>query len=203
MSTPKINYQLKLDGILENLEGRPKLLLHSCCGPCSSYVMEYLEKYFQITVFYYNPCIDPDEEYEHRKRVQQKLISDMNAKGSDITFLPDVPYRHDEYLEFIRGHEADPEGGERCHMCYEQRMRAAAQYAKQNGYDYFCTTLSVSPYKNAQYLNEIGESLEAETGVLWLYSDFKKRNGYKRSIELSHEYDLYRQDYCGCEFSRY
>jgi len=197
----KINYQKRLDGILEPLSGRPTLLLHSCCGPCSSYVLEYLTQYFQITVLYFNPCIAPAEEYEHRKAVQQDLIREMNEHGADISFVDDVAYEHDSYLDFIHGHEADPEGGDRCHLCYEQRLRAAGEYAKANGFDWFCTTLTVSPYKNAQVLNETGLRLQEEFGVPYLVSDFKKKNGYKRSIELSREYGLYRQDYCGCEFS--
>lgn len=198
---PKINYQLKLDEIIKNLNGkRPTVLLHSCCGPCSSYVMEYLEQYFAITVLYYNPCIAPEEEYEHRKAVQLDLISQMNAGGSDIHFM-DCDHEHESFLTLTRGHETDREGGERCHMCYEQRLRRTAELARSGGFDWFCSTLTVSPYKNAQWLNQLGLQLQAEYDEPYLVSDFKKRNGYKRSIELSYKYNLYRQDFCGCEFS--
>lgn len=176
------------------------MLLHSCCGPCSSYVMEYLEQYFQITVLYYNPCIAPAEEYEHRKAVQLDLIAKMNAGGSDIHFM-DCDHDHESYLQLVQGHEEDREGGERCHICYEQRLRRTAELAKANGFDWFCSTLTVSPYKNAQWLNQLGLQLQEEYGEPYLVSDFKKRNGYKRSIELSYKYNLYRQDFCGCEFS--
>lgn len=196
----KRNYQKELEEILFLLEGRPRVLLHSCCGPCSSYVLKYLEPYFAVTVLYYNPSIYPEEEYLHRKREQQRLILEMNVAGSDIRFL-EADYRHESFLELVKGHESDPEGGERCHICYEQRLRAAAKEAAKGGYDWFCSTLSVSPYKNAPLLNEIGSALGAEYGVPYLPSDFKKKEGYKRSIELAKEYELYRQCYCGCEFS--
>ena len=197
----KVNYQKELERVIEGLTGRPTLLLHSCCGPCSSYVLEYLADYFKVTVFYYNPSIYPTEEYEHRKAVQQDLIREMNEQGHDISFVDEVPYRHEDFLTLVRGHEEDREGGDRCHLCYEQRLLAAGQYAKAHGFDWFCTTLTVSPYKNAEVLNEIGLRLSEDLGVPYLLSDFKKRDGYKRSIELSREYGLYRQDYCGCEFS--
>lgn len=202
----KVNYQKKLDAVLAGLTDtaaenqKPSLLLHSCCGPCSSYVLEYLEPYFAITVYYYDPCIFPEEEYAHRKAVQAGLIEAMNKKGSRIA-MAEAPYVHGDYLETVRGHEQDPEGGERCHLCYEERLRATGLYAKAHGFDWFCTTLSVSPYKDAQALNAMGLKLQQELGVSYLCSDFKKRSGYLRSIELSKEYGLYRQDYCGCEFS--
>lgn len=199
---PRKNYQKELEQILDGLCGaRPRLLLHSCCGPCSSYVLVYLMDYFDITVYYYNPCIAPAEEYEHRKTVQQGLIRDLNAAGCNPIAYVEGPYEHETFLRLVRGHEEDREGGERCHLCYEQRLAAAGAYAAEHGFDWFCTTLSVSPYKNAQLLNETGLRIGQETGVPYLVSDFKKKNGYKRSIELSQEYGLYRQCYCGCEFS--
>lgn len=195
----KENYQKKLEGLLPTLEGKPTLLLHSCCGPCSTYVLEYLEPYFQIMVFYYNPSIFPKEEYLHRKAEQQRLIVELNKQGKDITFV-EGDYDHGSFLRFVKGHEKDAEGQTRCHLCYEQRLLGAAQYAATHAFDWYCTTLSVSPYKNAPLLNEIGARLGKEYGVPFLPSDFKKREGYKRSIQLSYEYELYRQDYCGCEF---
>lgn len=199
----KTNYQLELDRILQALEEegrRPTLLLHSCCGPCSSYVLDYLTEWFDITVLYYNPCIDPQEEYELRKDVQKGLIDRMNAHGRNIRYLEE-PYDHLSFLDRVAGHEGDREGGARCAICFEQRLRKAAETAKSGGYDCFCTTLTVSPHKNAEVLNRTGRDLEAELGVPFLPSDFKKRDGYKKSIELSREYCLYRQNYCGCEFS--
>lgn len=186
--------------IAELGETRPTLLLHSCCGPCSSYVLEALVPHFQTTVLYYNPCIDPEEEYALRKNVQLGLIERMNAHGADIRVL-DAEYDHVSFLDRVGGHEEDPEGGARCALCFEQRLRRTAEEAKAGGYDWFCTTLTVSPHKNADVLNRIGRTLADETGVPFLPSDFKKRDGYKRSIELSREYCLYRQNYCGCEFS--
>ena len=199
----KTNYQNELDAVIARLteDGvRPTLLLHSCCGPCSSYVLEALVPHFRTTVLYYNPCIAPEEEYRHRKAVQLGLIERMNAAGADIGVL-DAEYDHAAFLERVRGHEDDPEGGDRCALCFEQRLRRTAEEAKAGGYDRFCTTLTVSPHKNAELLNRIGRELGEEYGVPFLPSDFKKKNGYKRSIELSKEYGLYRQDYCGCEFS--
>ena len=197
----KTNYQNELDAVIAELgETRPTLLLHSCCGPCSSYVLEALVPHFQTTVLYYNPCIAPEEEFRHRKAVQLGLIERLNAAGADIGVL-DAEYDHAAFLERVRGHEDDPEGGDRCALCFEQRLRRTAEEAKAGGYDRFCTTLTVSPHKNAELLNRIGRDLGEEFGVPFLPSDFKKKNGYKRSIELSKEYGLYRQDYCGCEFS--
>ena len=199
----KTNYQLELDRILAELDARgerPRLLLHSCCGPCSSYVLECLAPHFQVTVLYYNPCIDPEEEYTLRKGVQLGLIGRMNEHGADIEVL-DAEYDHVSFLDAVRGHETDREGGARCAICFEQRLRRTAEAARDGGFDWFCTTLTVSPHKNAQVLNTIGRDLGLEYGVPFLPSDFKKRDGYKRSIELSREYCLYRQNYCGCEFS--
>lgn len=198
----KINYQKELEKTIADLQrsGRvPKLLLHSCCAPCSSYVLEYLSQYFEITVFYYNPNIYPESEYSKRIVEQQKLISELPVLHK-ISFVAGE-YDKDRFYEMAKGLEDVPEGGERCMRCYELRLREAAKMARDGGYDYFTTTLSISPMKNAQKLNEIGSQLGEEYGVRYLLSDFKKKNGYKRSIELSREYGLYRQDYCGCVYS--
>ena len=198
-----VNYQKQLDEILShNVQNGivPTLLLHSCCAPCSSYVLEYLSQYFKITVLYYNPNISPFVEYEKRKHELNRLISAMPFKNAVNTI--DCDYDSDAFFWVVKGLEGCPEGGERCFRCYELRLRAAAQKAKQLGTDYFASTLSISPLKNAAKLNEIGEGLAREYGVLWLPNDFKKREGYKRSIELSRQYSLYRQDYCGCVFSK-
>lgn len=197
-----MNYQKELDSLIEKLveqQLRPKLLLHSCCAPCSSYVLEYLSKYFEITIFYFNPNIYPEEEYYRRVEEQKQLIQAMPLP-SGIQFRQGE-YRPQEYYQVIRGLESEPEGSHRCFVCYELRLREAARLAKEGGYDYFTTTLSISPHKNSEKLNEIGKMLATETGIAYLPSDFKKKNGYKRSIELSGEYNLYRQDYCGCIFS--
>ena len=198
----KINYQKELDKVINRLEqqGRvPRLLLHSCCAPCSSYVLEYLSRYFEITVFYYNPNIYPPEEFGKRVEEQKRLIRQMPAKHP-ISFL-DGPYEPERFYEMAKGLEKVPEGGERCFRCYRLRLTETAEMARAGKYDYFTTTLSISPLKNAEKLNEIGGQLAKDYGVDYLYSDFKKRNGYKRSTELSREYGLYRQDYCGCVFS--
>ena len=197
-----MNYQKELDKLIERLqkeENVPKLLLHSCCAPCSSYVLEYLSNYFEITVFYYNPNIFPENEYTKRILEQQTLISDMRVKHP-ISFLAGN-YDRDRFFQIAEGLEHLREGGERCFKCYELRLEEAAKIAKDAGFDYFTTTLSISPLKNADKLNEIGMRLADKYGVQYLQSDFKKKNGYKRSIELSSEYGLYRQDYCGCEYS--
>lgn len=202
MDTQKINYQKELDGILTKLgqEQRvPTLLIHSCCAPCSSYVLEYLSEYFKITVFYYNPNIYPESEYTKRIVEQQKLIQDMNFKHP-VSFMAGK-YEKEKFYAMAAGMEHLKEGGARCMKCYELRLSEAAKQAAAGGFDYFTTTLSISPMKNAQKLNEIGVRVGKEHGVEYLVSDFKKKNGYKRSIELSKEYGLYRQDYCGCEFS--
>lgn len=198
----RINYQKELDKVIESLsqqEKVPTLLLHSCCAPCSSYVLEYLSNYFGITVFYYNPNIYPDEEYEMRVREQQRFIRAFPAKHP-IDFIEGA-YDKERFYEMARGLEAVPEGGQRCFQCYELRLREAGELAKARDFDYFTTTLSISPMKNAEKLNEIGLRLAEELGVAYLCSDFKKRNGYKRSTELSREYGMYRQDYCGCVYS--
>ena len=198
----RINYQKELDKVIESLsqqEKIPTLLLHSCCAPCSSYVLEYLSNYFGITVFYYNPNIYPDEEYEMRVKEQQRFIREFPAKHP-IDFIEGA-YDKERFYEMARGLEQVPEGGQRCFQCYELRLREAGELAKARDFDYFTTTLSISPMKNAEKLNEIGLRLAEELGVAYLCSDFKKRNGYKRSTELSREYGMYRQDYCGCVFS--
>jgi len=205
------NYQKELDRLLDEIvektgagTGRaPRLFLHSCCAPCSSYVLEYLRQYFRITVFYYNPNITEDGEYRKRAAEQKRLIAAYNEKlvGYPIDVM-EGDYEPQRFYEIAKGLEQCPEGGERCFACYELRLRETAKRAKAGEYDYFTTTLSISPLKNAAKLNEIGEKLAKEYGVAWLPSDFKKRDGYKRSIALSREYGLYRQDYCGCVYSR-
>lgn len=197
-----MNYQKELDLIIDKLvkeNRRPKLLIHSCCAPCSSYVLEYLSEYFEITIFYFNPNIYPREEYIRRVEEQNELILSMEL-SSKVQFCQG-DYDPQLYYQVVKGLEGEPEGGSRCFVCYELRLREAAQLAVTKGFDYFTTTLSISPHKNAEKLNEIGEKLAAEYGVSYLPSDFKKKNGYKRSIELSREYNLYRQDYCGCVYS--
>ncbi len=195
-----INYQRKLDEIIEGLSERKTLLLHACCAPCSSYVLEYLDNFFDITVFYYNPNISPLSEYEKRISELRRLISEMPL-SHEINFLGGT-YEPEKFDNIAKGLENVPEGGERCFRCYRLRMEEAAKIAAEKGFDYFTTTLSISPHKNAEKLNEIGEELEKEYNIKYLYSDFKKKNGYKRSIELSREYNLYRQNYCGCIYSK-
>lgn len=195
----KINYDRILEELINNLNYRPKLLLHSCCGPCSSYVITYLKDYFDITILYYNPNIEPKSEYEKRKQVQLKLIKMLNIPTLDVL---DIDYDNDTYRDAVKGYESDREGGERCHLCYQLRLDRTAREAIAHDFEYFGTTLTVSPYKNAQVLNKIGEELANKYNIKWLYSDFKKKEGYKKSIELSKQYNLYRQDYCGCEFSQ-
>lgn len=196
-------YSSILEETLLNIEKnnmRPRLLLHSCCGPCSSYVIEYLTKYFDITIFYYNPNISPYDEYLKRKTEQIKLIEDIdNINKLDII---DCDYENDIYEEKIKGLENEPERGSRCRVCFNLRLSKTAREAKKMDYDYFGTTLTVSPYKNAELINEIGLELEKKYDIKYLVSDFKKNNGYKRSIELSKKYNLYRQDYCGCKYSK-
>ena len=202
MNVQKVNYQKELERILKELEAEgkvPALLIHSCCAPCSSYVLEYLSQYFKITVFYYNPNIYPESEYTKRILEQQKLIRNMNLKYP-VSFLAGR-YEKEKFYAMAEGMENLREGGARCMKCYELRLSETARQAAAGGFDYFTTTLSISPMKNAQKLNEIGVRMGEEYGVEYLVSDFKKKNGYKRSIELSKEYGLYRQDYCGCEFS--
>lgn len=199
----KRNYQKELDAVIEQVtkEGRvPSLLLHSCCGPCSSYVLEYLSRYFAITVFYYNPNIYPPEEYEHRVKEQQRFIAECTFDHL-VQFVAG-DYEPELFYDAVRTLEDCPEGGERCFVCYRLRLAEAAKLADELGCDYFTTTLSISPHKNAAKLNEIGEELAGITKARHLPSDFKKRGGYKRSVELSAEHGMYRQDYCGCVFSK-
>ncbi len=195
----KENYGKKLEEIIGGLNGKPRLLLHSCCAPCSSYVISYLMDYFEITILYYNPNIFPYEEYEKRKREQIRLLMEL-TKGK--VSLLDCDYDNDKYEEVIDGLEREPERGRRCTKCFELRLSYTARKAKDGGFDYFGTTLTVSPYKNAELINEIGAAISKEMGIKWLYSDFKKNDGYKKSIELSHKYNLYRQNYCGCVYSK-
>lgn len=199
----QVNYQKVLDEIInKNIKENnvPTLLLHSCCAPCSSYVLEYLSNYFKITILYYNPNISPIEEFNKRVEEQKRLISLLDTKYP-VSFI-EGNYDNDIYETAIRGLENEPERGKRCYVCYELRLRECAKLAKEKGYDYFSTTLSISPYKNSNWLNEIGSKLEKEYQVNYLYADFKKKNGYKRSIELSNIYHLYRQNYCGCVYSK-
>ena len=197
------NYQKELEKLIERKQRdgqKPSLLLHSCCAPCSSYVLEYLAPYFNICDFYFNPNISPKKEYEDRKEELVRLISEMGL-STEVTFLEGT-YHPEDFFAMAKGLEDLPEGGERCFKCYEMRLRESAKIAKEQGAEYFATTLTISPLKNAQKLNEIGARLAEEYGVKYLPSDFKKKNGYKRSCELSEIYGLYRQNYCGCEFSK-
>ena len=200
-----MNFQKLLEEEIELVKEkgiRPKLLIHACCGPCSSYVIEYLNKYFDITIYYYNPNIYPTVEFLRRYDELEKFIKEFNKKNNIEIKLDAVDYETKEFYEAIRGLEHMGEKSRRCYNCYKLRMTKAAQYAKENNYDYFTTTLSISPYKNANWINEIGKKLEEKIGIKYLYSDFKKNDGYKRSLELSKEYNLYRQEYCGCVYSK-
>ena len=199
----KINYGLWLEKEIEKIKAsgrRPKLLLHSCCAPCSSYVLSYLSEFFDITLYFYNPNITPREENDFRAEELRRLCREMP--------LPRIPeiiveeYEPEKFYEAVQGMEALPEGGARCAICYRMRLEKTAQKAREIGADYFTTTLTISPYKRAEWLNAIGSELVEMYGVPYLFSDFKKKNGYKISCELSREYNLYRQDYCGCEFSK-
>ena len=195
-----MNYQLILDETLKNLDGKKKLLLHACCAPCSSYVIEYLCNYFDITILYYNPNIDTEEEFAKRLSELKRFVSVFETKNK--VNVISLGYDNKDYLDSIEGLEEEPEGGSRCYQCFKLRLKKSAIYAKENNFDYFTTTLTISPLKNSKVLNMIGKELEEEYDIPYLYSDFKKREGYKRSIILSHEYNLYRQDYCGCKFSK-
>ena len=193
----KTNYEEKMLAMIENAPKGAKLLLHSCCAPCSSACLERLFRHFNITVFYYNPNIEREEEYEKRKAEQIRFL-----KETGYATVLDCEHDKAAFEEIAKGYEEEPERGKRCYRCYKLRLDKTAKAAKEHGYDYFATTLTLSPYKNAEWLNELGEQAEKEYGVAYLFSDFKKKNGYRRSIELSKEYGLYRQDFCGCEFSR-
>lgn len=197
----KMNYHKMMMDEIEKItkeERKPKLLLHSCCAPCSSYVIQFLANYFDIEVMFFNPNIYPEQEYHRRLEEQIRLIKEMGLK------FKVVGLDHDSHLFYsaVKGLEKLGEGTERCFKCFELRLDQTARYAKENGFEYFTTTLTISPLKNAQKLNEIGEMLAAHYGVKFLNSDFKKNNGYKTSVELSKQYNLYRQDYCGCVFSQ-
>lgn len=199
----KENYQLSLERTLKAIEGlknKKTLLLHACCAPCSSYVLEYLSKYFDITLFFYNPNIYPEEEFRFRENELRRLIGEMPLP-SGVNIISGR-YEPTEFFDIARGYEELPEGDERCRRCYALRLEESARAAKEGGFDYFCTTLSISPYKNAEWLNTIGKEMSEKYGVGYLFSDFKKKNGYKRSCQLSEQYSLYRQDYCGCVFSK-
>lgn len=197
----KENYQLKMEEIIHSIDSdrAPKLLLQACCAPCSSYVLELLSNYFQITILYYNPNIYPFSEYEKRLREVRKLIK--LVKGKNPINIMEVDYDSTSFDSISKGLGNEREGGTRCHKCYYLRMEKTAKLAKECNYDFFTTTLSISPYKNAQVLNRIGEVLEEKYHVRYLYADFKKKEGYKRSIELSKQFNLYRQEYCGCKYS--
>ena len=199
----KQNYQLLMEQEIEKnikLNKKPTLLLHCCCAPCSSYVLETINNYFDITVLYYNPNISPVDEFNKRYNELKKLVKETNLEDK-IKFL-EVEYNNEEFEEIAKGLENEPEGGARCTKCYYLRLEMTAKIAKEHNFDYFTTTLSISPYKDAEKLNKIGEVLEKKYNIKHLYADFKKKNGYKRSIELSKIYGLYRQDYCGCRFSK-
>ena len=203
MPVNKRNYQKELDRTIAEIQQRgeiPKLLLHVCCAPCSSYCLEYLSEYFEITVFYFNPNISIKEEYEHRLNEEKRYISLKEFKHP--VKITESRYDPQEFFAAVKGLEREPEGGLRCRECFKLRLEESAKKAKELGFDYFTTTLTISPLKNAELLNEIGAQMGVKYGVSWLYSDFKKKEGYKRSIELSREYDLYRQNYCGCVFSK-
>ena len=198
---PKPNYQLELDKTLKKITAeniRPKLLLHACCAPCSSYVLEYLTNYFDITVFFYNPNISPESEYLHRVSEIKRLISEMCPS---VKFI-EGRYEPKKFYEMAKGLENEPERGTRCVKCYRMRIKESAVIAKQNNFDYFTTTLSISPQKDSHVLNSIGKEISEIYNVPYLYSDFKKKGGYKRSIELSAEFHLYRQNFCGCIYSK-
>lgn len=199
----KINYSLKTQSIMDKNKREhimPSLLLHACCAPCSSACLEYLSGHFDITVFYFNPNISPQSEFEKRLAEEERLLSELPLEGG--VKLIAGQYDYSRFLDISKGLEDCPEGGERCFRCYRLRLEETARLAKERGFDYFCTTLTISPLKSAEKLNKIGYEAAEKYGVAWLPSDFKKKEGYKRSIELSHQYNLYRQDFCGCAFSR-
>ena len=195
-----INYHKLCLEEIKKLDKTKNILLHSCCAPCSSYVITFLSNYFNITILYYNPNIYPKEEYYKRKEEQIKLIKTLKTKNK-LDFL-DCDYDNDIYNEKVKGYETQREGGSRCQICFNLRLEKTAKIAKSKNYDYFCSTLTVSPHKNSKIINEIGEKISQEYNIKWLYSDFKKNEGFKQSIELSKKYELYRQDYCGCIFSQ-
>lgn len=198
------NYNTEMENLIKELNGTKTLLLHSCCGPCSTAVITRLKEHFNITVFYYNPCLYPNSEYEKRKDEQIKFINKLNQEeGRDIKIVVPKfnPQSFYDAVKQVENFETLREGGARCYVCYKERLTATANYAKQNGFNYFCTTLSVSPYKHSDWLNEIGLELQNQLNVNFLVADFKKKDGYKLSQTLSRKYDLYRQNYCGCAYS--
>lgn len=198
----KVNYKIKMDEQIKNikkLDKKPSLLLHACCAPCSSAVLELLNEHFEITLFFYNPNISPKEEFKFRLEELKRLVREMGLGNINIV---SPKYDYTEFENIANGMENEKEGGARCYKCYYLRLEKTMQYAKENGFDFVCTTLSISPYKNAQWLNEIGIELEEKFGIKYLLSDFKKGEGYKRSCVLSNEYNLYRQNYCGCIYSK-
>ena len=193
----KRNYQLETDSAIAALGNtKPALLLHSCCGPCSSYVLEYLTRYFDVTILFYGPNIQPEREYEKRLYYQREVLKRIPAK------IMECDYDGGAFTAAARGLESEPEGGERCTACFRLRLEETAKRAAGGGFDWYCTTLTVSPHKDAERINRLGAEAGEKYGVKWLPSDFKKRNGYLRSIRLAEEYGLYRQDWCGCEYSR-
>lgn len=195
----KTYYQQFLDTVKEiDVKKKPKLLLHVCCAPCSSHCLDVLEKYFDITVFYYNPNISPIEEYQKRLGEEKTFVKNVHQNIKVV----EAEYDNQNFENMVKGLEDLPEGGSRCKLCYEMRIKKTGEYAKANGFDYFTTSLTVSRYKNSQVLNEIGEKVAKQIGVKYLFSDFKKENGYQHSIELSRKYGLYRQNYCGCKYSK-
>ena len=193
-----MNYDKEMEKILDSYKTKPKILLHSCCAPCSSTCIDRLSDKAKLDIMYYNPNIEPEEEYLKRKEEQKRLIKLLNK---DIKVL-DCDYDNNKYHEVVKGYEKEPERGSRCYICYKQRMEYTAKIAKEKGYDMFATTLTVSPYKVTKWINEIGFDLEKEYNIKYLPTDFKKQDGYKKSIELSKKYNLYRQDYCGCIYSK-
>ena len=196
---PKINYQKKLEELVSTFTSKPKLLLHSCCGPCSTEVIDFLKDYFEITVFYYNPNIEPVEEYLHRKKEQIRFLKEY--KDAQVAFL-DCDYDNSSFKEIAKGLEHEKEGGARCNKCFYLRMYETAKKAKELDFAYFGTTLTVSPHKNSTIINEIGEHISGYLKISYIYGDFKKNDGYKKSIEFSKIYNLYRQDYCGCLYGK-
>ena len=195
-----MNYQIVLENTLKNLNSKKTLLLHACCAPCSSYVIEYLSDYFDITILFYNPNIDTLEEYNKRLQELVKFVNCFKTKNQ--VKVVSLGYNNQDYLNIVKGLENEKEGGSRCFKCYRLRLEKSFIYAKKHNFDFIPTTLTISPLKNSKVINEIGAELENIYHVNYLYADFKKKEGYKRSIVLSHEYNLYRQDYCGCKFSK-
>ncbi len=199
---PKENYDRRMQEEISRLtaEGTPRLLLHSCCGPCSSAVLEKLCPYFDVTVYYYDPNIHPREEYDRRAAEQERLLREMHPCGKQVGFLAEE-WDADRWFALTRGLESEPEGGERCGICFEMRLLKTAETAAERGFDLFASTLTVSPHKDPDRVNAAGFRAQELTGARYLPSDFKKRDGYLRSLRLSAEYGLYRQDYCGCVYS--